>query len=185
MIDLADRRMALSVELDELEAAQGAAVLDGKPFDPATISAKRSELAAIDAAEAENTRRERVAAAAVQAERRAAIRDEMKVSLAGYEDALVRAQRAAKALAEAVGDARTRARELNRQAGSYGMKTPVAVDPHNVETVLSRLIAGELLPVASPSGFGVMSWISVPSPEWSTEYEKSIRPVFQAVIEEN
>lgn len=183
-LELSERRMQANLELSELEAAQGAAVLDGKPFDLAALTAKRAEIDALGAAEAEAVRRERLEAAQAEARRKAALREEMSASIAGYKDALERAGEASKALAGAIADYRVHARDLHRQAYSYGMRVPVSIDPIGADTRLSRLIAGELRAVTSPSRYGVIEWNSVPAPEWSVDFEKYVNPAFAAILEE-
>ena len=56
MSTLQDRRAALTAEITTLEREQGAAVLDGKPFDAKPLIAAREALEALDTAEAEQSR---------------------------------------------------------------------------------------------------------------------------------
>ncbi len=66
MTDIGDRRIEAEAKLGKLRSARGAATLDNKAFDPAEIASLESELASLDAAEGEATRRERAATQAGQ-----------------------------------------------------------------------------------------------------------------------
>jgi hypothetical protein len=59
---LQDRRASLTDEIDALTTKQGAALLDGEPFDASALHAKETELSALTAAEIEASRRDLVAA---------------------------------------------------------------------------------------------------------------------------
>src|SRR4051794_20624887 len=61
MTDFASRRAAAHADIAVLEREQGAALLDGVDFDADLLATRRAEIAAIDAAESEAVRRQRIA----------------------------------------------------------------------------------------------------------------------------
>lgn len=164
---LADQRAAASAALADLEIEQGRAWLDNLPFDPSRIDALHVEIAAIDAADAEQSRRDREAAALLTAADRAQARKEARTALAAYDAAMIRAEEAAKSLAVEIGVVQARSRELEKLTIRMGFRPPVALDGRNITSELSRLVAGELRPAGRMCGFGDISFPSVPKPDWA------------------
>lgn len=184
-MNLSERRMQASLALADLEAAQGAALLDGQPFDAAEVAAKRAEIAAIDAAEAETARRERIAQAEALAAHQDATRAEIRETLPQYADAVKRAEKSARALVKALADIETAADALRSQALVFG-KRPTSIDSRSIRDTHSRLLAAHLT-AFDRCRYGVIDWISVnmnPGP-WIKSFEKHVEPVFTAILEEN
>lgn len=183
-VPIADRIMEANVRLSDLEAQQGAAMLDGKPFDPAPMAALRGELEALAAAEAEAARRERVALAESQRQQRAAIRKEAEETLAEYGKAVKRAEKTAKAMVAALADAQAHAQRLHRQSVDLGLSPHFCLAGYSVTDTLSRLIAGELTDLQGRCYFGVMKWNSVGHPNWSHHLDNAVIPAIRAIIKE-
>lgn len=103
MTDFVERRAEVETTLDEARRARGAAMLDGKRVDHRAVTDAEGELAAIDAAETERTRRERAAADQQWRTRR----DRLRGELARQEElrlaAIADANAAARTLAAALG----------------------------------------------------------------------------------
>ena len=181
-MNLSERRMQASLALADLEAAQGAALLDGKPFDPAEVAAKRAEIAAIDAAEAETARRERIAQAEALAAHHDATRAEIRETLPQYVDAVKRAERSARALVKALADIETAAAALRRQALVFNAR-PCVLDVSDIRDTYSRLLASELNAIEF-SRYGILDWISAPreARPWSASFEKYVKPAFATIL---
>lgn len=182
-MNLSERRMQASLALADLEAAQGAALLDGQPFDPAEVAAKRAEIAAIDAAEAETARRERIAQAEALAAHQDATRAEIRETLPQYADAVKRAEKSARALVKALADIETAADALRSQALVFNTR-PHALDVSDIRDTYSRLLASELNAIEF-SAYGILDWISAPreARPWGASFEKYVQPAFAAILE--
>jgi hypothetical protein len=162
------RREAASADLARLEEARGVAWLDGEAFDSSLIDAKQAELAAIDSAEVEASRRERAAMARALAKARAEARKEARKELAAYQASLSRAEASAKALVAEIAALQSSSVALAGLCRRMGVRPPAYVGRQELDTVLSRLIAGELMKVGSVAYYGNMKWPgTVEKPDWS------------------
>lgn len=180
---LLERRIKAEATLLTLEREQGAALLDGADFDASTIAATKAKLAAIGAAELETFRRDEAEAAKqLGAARRQAAKD-AREALSAYTEASTRCEAACKALVanlKAMKDAATILRGTTLVLGS---RLPIPLEEREMHRVMSRLLAGELQEVGSPSGFGVLRWISIPRhPDWTETIVKHITPAVEAAI---
>jgi hypothetical protein len=182
-VSLPERLAAARLEVEALERAGGAAVLDGKAADPAALNAARANVEALLAAELEGERRAAASASERAAERRAEAAEEARQALADYTEATLLAEGATKALAAALRAAQTTAKTLQRAALAAGGGPIGGLEDPEVRRTLSRLIVGELVKVAHPRGFGDIKWPSVPAPDWSMHTTKYIGPAVAAAIE--
>lgn len=182
-MNLSERRIMATLALADLEAAQGAALLDGRPFDPAPVAAKRAEIDAIDAAEAETARRERMAAAEAAAAHREAVRGDIRETLPLYADAVKRAEKSARALVKALADIEAAAGVLRKQAMVFNER-PGVLEVSDIRDTYSRLLASELNAIEF-SRYGILDWISAPREPrpWITPFEKHVEPAFAAILE--
>lgn len=182
-MNLSERRIMATLALADLEAEQGAALLDGKSFDPAPVAAKRAEIEAIDAAEAETARRERIAQAEALAAHQDATRGEIRETLPQYADAVKRAEKSARALVKALADIEVAADALRSQALVFNTR-PHALDVSDIRDTYSRLLASELNAIEF-SAYGILDWISAPREPrpWITPFEKYVEPAFAAILE--
>ncbi|MBB4633771.1 hypothetical protein [Sphingosinicella soli] len=183
-MNLDERRMQATLALADLEAAQGAALLDGKTFDPAPIAAKRAEIDAIDAAETETVRRERMAQAEALAAHQNAVRRDIRETLPLYADAVKRAEKSARALVKALADIEAAAGVLRKQAMVFNTR-PCVLDVNDIRDTYSRLLASELNAIEF-SRYGILDWISAPREPrpWITPFEKYVEPAFAAILEQ-
>jgi hypothetical protein len=166
MTDLTSRREAATEALEEAHRLAGVALLDGGDPDVNAIIKAENELQAITAAEAEQVRRERQAAREAAAKDRAEARKEARRAHDTIVAALTRAEETANALTTdlaVIMAAVDRIVGLNARLGGSLPSTLVA---HEARRDLSRLLGGELNALGHPSGFGDLSWPSVPSPDW-------------------
>ena len=183
---LADRLVAARLELDALERASGAAVLDGRTVDPLAISAARANVEALEAAELEDTRRQRAVGEAQRAIERAEARRALGEALGGYVDAIERAEIAGKAMVEAFRDADQQA---GRMRGYYRAIERVpfgTLDERSMADVHSRMLATTLKTLTGQARFGVMRWNScLAVPHWADHTRKTIVVAVQPVTEGN
>lgn len=183
---LADRLVAARLELDTLERASGAAVLDGQTVDPLAISAARANVEALEAAELEDTRRQRAVGEAQRAIERAEARRGLSESLGGYVDAIERAEIAATAMVEAFRDAE---KQAGRMRGYYRAIERVpfgTLDDRSMTDLHSRMLATILKTLTGQARFGVMHWNSCLSvPHWADHTRKTIVVAVQPVTEGN
>lgn len=182
---LAKRRAAAQTALAELEAAQGAALLDGKDFNAALVADKRAELHALNAAEIELERRNRVATAQAEAELRASLRTEARDIFDGHLTAVSRAEHACKAMVAALADVQTSAAALAKLTYRLDGTVPIAIDPFQVKTFFSRLVAGELRALGGHSHFGDLKWSggAGTSPDWAEAVQRYVTPTLNPIIE--
>lgn len=99
--DFMARRASLAASIEEMRAAEGAALLDGEKFNRAPLDRLRAELEALDAAEGEASRRD-AEKAAIEAAR---LRKERLAALVKAEDARLAALSNAEAAARELCDA--------------------------------------------------------------------------------
>jgi hypothetical protein len=170
---LADRHVAVSMELTELEAMQGAAVLDGQSFDPAPLVALRHELEALSAAEAEAARRARKAAALNAEEARELSRVAAESEHGDLLKAVAKAEKAFAGAVDAVAAVLASAERLRTLMQAAGIRPPMLLDRSALRTALSRSMGAELVRLHSPAPFspprfGNIEWRGIPpKPEWS------------------
>jgi hypothetical protein len=186
MSDLAARREALTTQIRELEREQGAAVLDGRTFDARPLVDAHDELKALDSAETEAARRDRIAAAQSLDADRAHARKEIAEERDRYVAALKRVEDHAKAITadlRVVQSAAENLASLCRRLGSPG--TAFVVDPKLTADTISRLFAAELTQVGARCSYGNLKWPSVPlNPDWSAHGRK-VAEALQPLIEGN
>lgn len=144
---MGDRRMAAITRLDELRHEQGIALLEGKEFDHAALTALEREIAGLDIAEGEAARRERTA----QEDALEARRKELRGKLGKLEEqrlsALERAEQAATELSDAIQEARTHGADIFTAVRMLGYAPPRSLDSYEFEHRLSWRLAAILKPI--------------------------------------
>jgi hypothetical protein len=158
----AERRATACAGLADLEREQGAAWLDGKKFDPARIDAMQAEISAIEAAEVEQTRRDREAEYAAAVKDRQEARKEARTVQATQAAALVRIEESVKALVADISVAQRGTKTLATLFVRAGLRAPLTADTNGIFRPLSRLIASEISHLHGRCYFGDLSWPSVP-----------------------
>ena len=183
MSTLQDRRAALTAEITTLEREQGAAVLDGKPFDAKPLIAAREALEALDTAEAEQSRREREAEALVHAEDSAKARQEAREALSSYLGSLDRVKALSESLSQELKALRTEGDRLPVLARRLGGQTSAwQLDGRAAEKTVSGLMASILAPLGRD--FGQITWPAPPlKPDWSA-HAAHIRSIIDPLIGE-
>lgn len=143
--DFMGRRMSLIARIEEMRAAEGAALLDGEKFNRALLDRLRAELEALDAAEGEASRRN-AEKAAIEAAR---LRKERLAALAKAEDARLaaidRAEAAARELCDALIAAEKAKAEVLAINSQLGGKPIMALLDHADR--LSRRLSHRLSPL--------------------------------------
>jgi hypothetical protein len=138
-IDLAARREAANAKLAGLRAGAGAAVLDGgKAANWQDLAAAEAELTAVDAAEAERTRREREAEAAPIAALRQTLKAELKEAEQRKLVAVGRAETAARDFVAAMGDVLADAAAVRGVCARLGVPPPDGADGPELMTRLGQ-----------------------------------------------
>lgn len=180
---MSDRLAAARAGLALLEREGGAAALDGTGFDPGRLTAAAAEIALLEAAEAEARNRARADAERLaEAERRKA-RAAAGRALKRYAAALDRAEAAAKAL---VGDLRALQEEaaaIRAAAQAMGVGVPLPLLASEQTNTVSRLLAGELAGLSGRAHFGVLTFPSVPRPDWSAHFTRYVEPMLAGASE--
>lgn len=144
MANIAERRTEAAAKLDMLRRERGAAVLDGIEFDASAITAAESEIDALDAAEAEETRRIRESAAMARREQRAAQREKLAVVADQRLDAIRQAEAACKVLADALGAVVARSSDAAALIRSLGFIVPSTLSEADVTLRASIRIAAAM-----------------------------------------
>ena len=185
---IADRRMVMAGEITELEALQGAAILDGAAFDPSTLWDKRAELEALGAAEAEAARRARNADALEAEEAREHSRAAAAIEHADLMKALAKAEKAFAGAVDAIGAVMASAERLRGLMRASGKAAPMFLDVMALKNALSRSMAAEMARLHGgtfrPAKFGHIQWRGVPpKPEWG-KTKAEIRAVAALVEKE-
>lgn len=158
MTDFAAQRADTSASITELERLQGAALLDGKDFDAATLADARTRLEAIDQAAAEAERRAREQDTAVKDARRAELRQDAALIAADYTTALDAADAAAQALQAALKRIIDSARTLSMLAIHLGIRPSQDLAPEALEKLLSQLVGRALVQNGWQRRFGYLEW---------------------------
>lgn len=181
---LLERRLKSEAALLTLEREQGAALLDGKPFDVSAIAAVRAELEAIEQAERETIRRDGDATAERMAAARRQAAQDAQEALTAYAGAVTRCEASSKALAGELRAMEDAAATMRRCYLTMGRVLPTSLEAHTMRATMSRLVAGELAEIERPCGFGQLKWPSVPvGADWSEHVRKWIQPAVEAAIE--
>jgi hypothetical protein len=184
---LAERRVVLEAEMEELQRARGAALLDGKVFNGQRLHGVELEIATIDAAEAEWQRRQRAHEALKRAEVHDAARHGMAHALSEYLSRLEHAERTAKALGVELQMLEMHAETMRQHARTLGCGLPISLEAHEVTLAHSRMLASVLRKLAghaSQDSFGALTWNSAePIDDWGTFARKYIAAALQPLIE--
>ncbi|MCF8708358.1 hypothetical protein [Rhizorhapis sp. SPR117] len=166
-IPIADRIESANALLADLEAEQGAAVLDGKPFDPAPIAALRHELEALSAAEAETVRRDRKAAALQAEDARELSRTAAESEAADLLKAVAKVEKMFSGAADAIEAMLASAQRLSVHMRAAGIGRPMILDKYALRSALSRSMGAEMARLHEPGRFGNIYWRGIPpKPEW-------------------
>lgn len=161
MTDLASRRHEAVTELIELERQAGIAFLDGKSFDATTVSDKRNELAAIEAAEVEARRRAEQQGEQDRVAEVARLRNEVSEELARHLGLVAAVRGHSEQLAADLVRMHASAKTLVTLASRLGDPSAAyAAAKGQIATTVSRLIGGDLSAVQSRSKYGDMGWAS-------------------------
>lgn len=143
--DFMARRASLAARIEEMRAAEGAALLDGEKFNRAPLDRLRAELEALDAAEGEASRRD-AEKAAIEAAR---LRKERLAALSNAEDARLaaidRAEAAARELADALVAAEKAKAEVLAIHSQLGGKPIMALLDHSNR--ISRRLSAVMKPL--------------------------------------
>lgn len=183
---LLERRIKAEAALLTLEREQGAALLDGKPFDAAVIAEIKAELSAIEHAERATNRRDSAANAEQGAAQRRQAAQDARGALSAYSDAVTRGEAATKALAGELAAIDQAAATLRKAFLVMQRRLPIPLEAHAMRTTLSRLMIGELNKVAEPNRLGDIKWPSVPRNQvWLDHVERYIKPAVETAIQEN
>lgn len=180
---LTQRRHAVEIELDDIRRAAGARILDGSEPELDKLLSTRAELEALEAAVVEEQRRERATLLAAEKARRDAARAEMAATLPRHRDAMKRAEKATRALVDAIQDVTGTGAALVDQCKRLGSHPPVALDPTLLPQTVSRLIAQELRRVGGQSYFGHMKWPSILTTPWSDHFDRGVKPALDPLIQ--
>jgi hypothetical protein len=151
-----DRRAEAAGRLEALRRERGVALLDGKPFADEEIIAAEQELDALTEAEAEAATREREREAAAWIEDlRERVRVELMDKEAERQAAVMRAEKAARALVAGLAEVMTVAAEMRELVRKLGKPVPINLDKAAMTVRLSQRLAAVLgsLP-GHPGGFG-------------------------------
>jgi hypothetical protein len=159
---LADRRAALLAEQAKLQHQRGVFTLEGRTFDARRLAAIDAELAGLLDAEAEDLRRRDQAAKAHETERRASVCKRIAEREQERRAALAKAEAAARVMVNALDVVRSHTIATRAEIAELGVPPPLALDPRELETRLSRYLANSLSIVANGPGFGVIEWNSIP-----------------------
>ena len=179
---LAERLTAAQLEVETLDRASGVAALDGEPFDHAALAMARANVDAIVAAEREARSRDADTAASEQAARRTQAALEARQALSDYTAATKAAHTATVALVASIKAALASADTIRRSALAAGGKPVGAAEENEVRRVISRLIAGDLVPVVG-NRFGDLRYPSVElRASWTAYTDKYIAPAIEAAI---
>ena len=183
MPTLQERRTTAVATLATLEREQGIALLDGQDFDHSAIAATRALICALDAAEVESKRRHEAEAEMQRAAVREKAAQEARAALTAYSAAVARCEVSTKALVADLKAMRDSAATLRGTTLVLGGRLPVPLEEGAIDTVMSRLLVGELQAVAHPSGYGVIKWVSAArDPDWTETIVKHITPAIEASI---
>ncbi|WP_442577908.1 hypothetical protein ACSBOB_20390 [Mesorhizobium sp. ASY16-5R] len=153
------RLAAATQRLADLRREQGAALLDGQPFDHGGLTEAENEIAALNVAETESVRREReVAAKAVDDAHR-----KMRRKIGKQEQkrlaAVERAERAANELASALKEALETGTGIEASVRVLGHRPIRYLEANDYERRLSCRLAWAFLPLTGPSrAFGQISF---------------------------
>ncbi|MER9936143.1 hypothetical protein [Mesorhizobium sp. M0088] len=173
-MDLARRRATTETRIADLQQARGTALLDGKSFDPRELTALETELAAIDAAEGEVMRRQRVAASEAERERMANLRVTLTVVEENRLAAVDRAEKAARDLVENLKEVRARAADVARLLRALGSGS---LPLEETENRMSWRLTAALKPL---TGFG-RRYGQIVTPEARSPFNDPWRAAEQAV----
>lgn len=175
--NLMERHNALTADIAVMERQSASALLDGKPFDTASLMAKHGELMVLEAAQSEAERREHAEHIAAETARRQAVAVEIDKTLTEHRDAVAAAQKAAQALVVALAAVAETGKQLRTHAGALGHRPPLALDNASLERAMSRLVAQEL----GVLGRGRYGYLKLPSgfpTAWADHFDKTVKPEF-------
>jgi hypothetical protein len=183
------QREELETKLSDLRRQRGAAALDGKKFDAAAIAATEAELEALEDAEGERMRRERLDADRVRAEQATRLRTELAAAGEDYLNATTGAESAIRSFIEAVKRIDEAGERIRRAAkGLSGDGVPLPFGPSSIESRLgSRAGAVCSTMAAHRSRLGGLSWTGTtlysPTQNWREAeqalVEKHINPIME------
>lgn len=177
MADISTRRVEAETRLTELRQMQGIALLDDQEFDTAPLSEVERELSALDAAEGEAVRRQRVEAAAAEQQRLVNLRKTLTVVEENRLEAVDRAEKAARDLCDALKEVRARSADGTRLLRALGVRPAVLLDVYELEFRMSLRFAAAIKPlVGLGRRFGQITF-----PEARSPYDKPWRAEEQAI----
>jgi hypothetical protein len=145
--DLTARKTDALTRLDTMRQERGAAMLDGADFDHAAFAAVETELEALTEAEGEQVRRDRNAMARAEAERLNGLRNTLTIVEEQRLDAVDRAEKAARELADALKEVQARSADASKLIRALDAGNAMHLDAYSVELRLSNRLATALKPV--------------------------------------
>jgi hypothetical protein len=175
-IDLDERRRSVEDRLLSMRHAQGVALLDGTEFDSSTLDSLAGELEAITAAEGEDARRKRQQTATAEQERLANLRVTLGVVEEHRLEAVDRAEKAARDLAEALKEVRARAADAKDLVRAMGVSS-IVLDVHEQEFRMGQRVSAALKPVVGLR----RRYGQIILPETRTEFDKPWRDGEKAI----
>lgn len=177
-IDFHGRRAALEVQIADAQERQGAALLDGRPFDASGLAELHGQLNALIAAEGEQARRERDKLERQEQKRLASLRATLEQVEQDRLAACDRAQAAARELAKAMSEIVARSADAATISGALGARGGSELVQTEVETRLSVRLTHALAPLIGRR----RRWGSITVPEAWERYGGSWRDGEQAVF---
>jgi len=180
-------RQRAAIKLETLRKERGVAKLDGHAFDSALIRAAEAELDALDAAEGEAVKRERVEYEAEMERRRAAARSEVTRIEEQRLEAVKAAHTAAIDMMVALMDVQTYADKLSTTLRTLGVKSWDAPSSSTRDRLSRRLacVMGSLM--TSGQQYGAIAFpepVSTYSVEWLSDERRLLAPDIERALHE-
>lgn len=174
---LMERHDALTADIATMERESAAALLDGQPFDTASLMAKHGELMVLQAAQTEAERREHAERIVAETARKQAVAVEIDKTLTAHRDAVNDAQKAAQTLVAALTAVGETGKRLRGHAGALGHRPPLALDNAELDRAMSRLIGQELGTVGR-GRYGYLTWPGGFPCAWADHFDRNVKPEF-------
>lgn len=146
-MDFLGRRMALMARIEELAQEEGAALLDGKPFNRGPLGKLRAELEALNAAEGESFRRVSERQAIETAERRKVLLAALSKAEEQRLEAIDRAEAAAREMTDALVAARKAAGDLVAINSQLGRRPILQIAAPDHDDRLASYLSAVLRPM--------------------------------------